>query len=117
MSVQVLMVLAAVWPAAVDPTKPTRWEYRVLTAHELYKLGTSKNSWGLETRELQSREFLKGVETGLNKLGDEGWELVSVDGTGGRTPREAKYIFKRPSVKPAPPPDKAPPKKAPPPEK
>jgi hypothetical protein len=46
-----------------------QWEYRVLTEGQVLALG--KND----------------LATGLNKLGDEGWELVTVGG---------HYIFKRP---------------------
>jgi hypothetical protein len=58
--------------AAADDGKlnvMTRWEYRVVTKDELIDLGK------------------KDLTTGLNKLGDEGWELVAVDGS---------YVFKRP---------------------
>ncbi len=46
-----------------------RWEYRVLTEEQVTALGK------------------KDLTAGLNKLGDEGWELVTAG---------ARYIFKRP---------------------
>jgi hypothetical protein len=48
-----------------------QWEYRVLTKSELLDLGK------------------KDLAAGLNKLGDEGWELAAVD---------TAYIFKRPKA-------------------
>ena len=51
-----------------DP--PNRWEYRVLTKGELLDLGK------------------KDLAAGLNKLGDDGWELTIVDSA-------STFIFKR----------------------
>jgi hypothetical protein len=51
------------------PEGAPRWEYRVLTKEQVSELG--KND----------------LAAGLNKLGDDGWELAAVD---------AAYIFKRP---------------------
>ena len=45
-----------------------RWEYRVFTKQQILDLGN------------------KDLAAGLNKLGDEGWELAGIDG---------QYIFKR----------------------
>jgi hypothetical protein len=50
----------------------TKWEYRVLSKDEMLELGK------------------KDLVAGLNKLGDEGWELVTAEPT---------YIFKRPKQK------------------
>jgi hypothetical protein len=50
-----------------DPV--TRWEYRVLNKQQLLELGNND------------------FAAGLNKVGDDGWELAVVDGA---------YIFKRP---------------------
>jgi hypothetical protein len=66
--------VCATWqaPAALAQTKSqagTRWEYRVLTKQQVLDLGS------------------KDLATGLNKLGDDGWELTAVD---------SAYIFKRP---------------------
>jgi hypothetical protein len=47
----------------------SRWEYRTLTKDQVLSLGNSD------------------LATGLNRLGDDGWELAGVDGI---------YIFKRP---------------------
>jgi len=49
----------------------TKWEYRVLTKEQVLDLGK------------------KDITSGLNKLGDDGWELIAVEQIGG-------YIFKRP---------------------
>lgn len=57
---------------AQEPTASPlmRWEYRVVTKEQLLELGS------------------KDLAAGLNKLGDEGWELTAVDGV---------YVFKRPN--------------------
>jgi hypothetical protein len=55
-------------PAARKSDPAPKWEYRVLTKEQVLDLGK------------------KDLATGLNKLGDDGWELVAVD---------AAYIFKR----------------------
>jgi hypothetical protein len=55
--------------AEEKPDSVFQWEYRVLTKEQILDLGN------------------KDLAGGLNKLGDEGWELVVVD---------AAYIFKRP---------------------
>jgi hypothetical protein len=47
-----------------------RWEYRVVTKEQLLELGN------------------KDLAAGLNKLGNDGWELVAVD---------PAFIFKRPN--------------------
>jgi hypothetical protein len=51
------------------PGADSRWEYKVLTRSQVIDLGK------------------KDLAAGLNQLGDEGWELVAIDGD---------YIFKRP---------------------
>ena len=48
-----------------------KWEYRVLTRDQISDLGK------------------KDLAVGLNKLGNEGWELAAID---------SSYIFKRPKV-------------------
>jgi len=59
-------------PVVLAEDKPIpRWEYRVVTKDQVVELG--KND----------------LAAGLNKLGNEGWELVVVDGG---------YIFKRSKV-------------------
>src|SRR5262245_52558623 len=57
------------WAAEGKPEGAPRWEYRVLTKEQVSELG--KND----------------LAAGLNKLGDDGWEVAVVD---------AAYIFKRP---------------------
>jgi hypothetical protein len=57
------------WAAEGKPEAAPRWEYRVLTREQVSELGK------------------KDLAAGLNKLGDEGWELAAFD---------AAYIFKRP---------------------
>jgi hypothetical protein len=54
--------------AEAMPDGIRKWEYRVLTKDQVLDLGK------------------KNLEAGLNKLGEEGWELAAVDGA---------YIFKR----------------------
>jgi hypothetical protein len=63
------LALAGVATSA-EPTTDgfIRWEYRVLTRAQVLELGK------------------QDLTAGLNKLGDEGWELAGVDGP---------YIFKR----------------------
>jgi hypothetical protein len=73
----VLLALAAVLASAAalaagtPPGAVPRWEYRVLSREQVLKLGQ------------------KDLEAGLNRLGDQGWDLVSAD---------REYIFKRPRV-------------------
>jgi hypothetical protein len=55
----------------------TAWEYRTLDRTELMKLASEK----------QEKDQLTG---GLNKLGAEGWELVTFMGSG-------EFVFKRPA--------------------
>jgi hypothetical protein len=69
-----LVVMGGPWQttarsAEAKPDTAPRWEYRVLTKEQMLDLGK------------------KDLATGLNKLGDEGWELVAV---------EPAFIFKRP---------------------
>jgi hypothetical protein len=54
--------------AQAPPEGVICWEYRVLTKEQVLDLGK------------------QDLAAGLNKLGDEGWELAAVDG---------KYVFKR----------------------
>jgi hypothetical protein len=59
-------------PSSAAEWKPdgiAKWEYRLVTKEQLLDLGK------------------KDLAAGLNQLGEEGWELVAVDG---------QYIFKRP---------------------
>jgi hypothetical protein len=62
-------------PAAAAPEEPPdavpRWEYRVLTRDQVTELGK------------------KDLAAGLNRLGDDGWELTAID---------TAYIFKRPKA-------------------
>jgi hypothetical protein len=69
-----LILLAAVSIPAASAGEPRRqpkrqWEYQVLTKQKVLDLGK------------------KDLGAGLNRLGDDGWELVAVD---------TDYIFKRP---------------------
>jgi hypothetical protein len=57
------------WSAQEKADGGMRWQYRVLSKEQVLELGK------------------KDLALGLNKLGDEGWELAGVDGA---------YIFKRP---------------------
>jgi hypothetical protein len=59
--------------AARQPAVVVKWEYRVLTKEQIIDLGK------------------KDLAAGLNKLGDEGWELVVA---------EPQYVFKRPKDQP-----------------
>src|SRR5262249_25272463 len=67
---------------------PSKWEYRVLTKEQLAELGK------------------KNLAAGLNKIGEEGWELVTVQsgparegGARGFSEGPAEYYFKRPVAK------------------
>jgi hypothetical protein len=81
---------AAAAPAPEKAVSPgPKWEYKVLTKDEIAGLSN------------------KDFAAGLNKLGEEGWELVAVEpaqagargaGAGGRGAREADYYFKRPKA-------------------
>jgi hypothetical protein len=67
-----IAILGSVCPQAVQSAElGNRWEYRVLTKAQVLELGRND------------------LTAGLNKLGDEGWELAAFD---------AAYIFKRPKV-------------------
>jgi hypothetical protein len=72
-SIALLSVATLAYPAmSVAQEKADftpKWEYRVLTKNQVIELG--KND----------------LAAGLNKLGDEGWELAAAEG---------QYIFKRP---------------------
>jgi hypothetical protein len=63
-----VLQLATLPAAAQQPDGLPRWEYRVLTKEQVIDLGK------------------KDLVAGLNRLGDDGWELAGVDGP---------YIFKR----------------------
>src|SRR5438552_10170455 len=72
----VLLVLGVGSPGAARSAEPeprgaARWEYRILTKDQVLELGK------------------KDLAAGLNKLGDDGWELVAA-------PPAEGYIFKRP---------------------
>ena len=81
---------AAAAPVPEKAVSPgPKWEYKVLTKDEIAGLSD------------------KDFAAGLNKLGEEGWELVAVEpaqagargaGAGGRGAREAEYYFKRPKA-------------------
>jgi hypothetical protein len=65
------VVAAASQLTARSADSTPQWEYRVLTRAQLLDLGK------------------QDLAAGLNKLGDEGWELAAFD---------SAYIFKRPKV-------------------
>jgi hypothetical protein len=64
-----ILPFSAASAAESKPGVVFRWEYHVLTEEQVIALGK------------------KDLAAGLNKLGDEGWELVTVG---------AHYVFKRP---------------------
>jgi hypothetical protein len=67
-----IAIIGSICSQAVQSAESgNRWEYRVLTKAQLLELGRND------------------LTAGLNKLGDEGWELSAFD---------AAYIFKRPKV-------------------
>jgi hypothetical protein len=71
--------------AQKDPPKAqrARWEYRAVSEHDIDKIG------GFELGKTPYES--KFLEAGLNKLGEDGWELVQAGrGTG------VMYLFKRP---------------------
>jgi hypothetical protein len=60
-----------------------KWEYKVLTTSQLEALGGDK-------------EGPSSLTAGLNKLGEDGWELVGIEP--GHVPppvKLPKYVFKR----------------------
>lgn len=74
-------------PAAAPAPAPRRWEYGVFTQADIVNKGEDD------------------FEAGLNKLGDDGWELVSIDFGINSTPGSARgssrsrrptFYFKRP---------------------
>lgn len=56
-----------------DPVKPPQWEYRVMHYTDVAKVGGRKDN------EASDEQY---VEKGLNKLGQDGWELVAVTSSG-----------------------------------
>jgi hypothetical protein len=69
-----------------DPLKPAQWEYKAMHYSDLVALGGSKDA---------STAPIRFAELGLNKLGEDGWELVEV--TGGISDRS--YYLKRPKAR------------------
>jgi hypothetical protein len=69
--------------AAEEPPKRPQWQYRVFYHSDLMALGADK------------------INANLTKLGEEGWELVSVsgggltDGSRGGVTNQTVYFFKR----------------------
>ena len=62
-------VLAVHEPArTADPPKPAAWEYKVVGQYDLGVIGGGKGGVGTTA----------DIEKGLNKLGADGWELVTV---------------------------------------
>jgi hypothetical protein len=60
--------------AVQGPGAVPKWEYKVLSNAELFDEGGAKmNSRG---------SLAPGLEAGLNRLGKEGWELVSFQDSG-----------------------------------
>jgi type II secretory pathway component GspD/PulD (secretin) len=68
---------AAPAPEKATPAGP-KWEYKVLGAVAIIELG--------------NRDF----DAGLNKLGEEGWELINLDTSGNQ-----RFYFKRPKARAA----------------
>jgi hypothetical protein len=69
-------------PAQEKPAAARKWEYNILTTIEIEKL---------------SGQQAGALVAGLNKLGEEGWELVAIEP--GHVPppvRLPRYVFKRP---------------------
>jgi hypothetical protein len=64
----VALICCPALPGASPSEAGSRWEYKTLTKDQILSLGK------------------KGLDAGLNLLGDDGWELAAVDGV---------YIFKR----------------------
>jgi type II secretory pathway component GspD/PulD (secretin) len=66
---------------------PPKWEYKALTKAQVADLGK------------------KDFAAGLNKLGDEGWELVALEpgleGRSGRSSGQTTFYFKRPAARTA----------------
>jgi len=54
-----------------DPVKPPQWEYKVMYYTDVAKVGGRKDNEASDERY---------IEKGLNKLGEDGWELVAVSG-------------------------------------
>jgi hypothetical protein len=85
-------LLPAAAPAAgPKPASAVKWEYRALTKEQLLELGQ------------------KDLAAGLNRLGSEGWELVTVQQPSAsergprRAARSAEFYFKRAAATKAPP--------------
>jgi hypothetical protein len=70
-----------------EPTKPVQWEYKVMSYVGVAELGGSKGG---------ATAAIRHVELGLNKLGEDGWELVAVSGNIGSN---GYYHLKRPKTR------------------
>jgi hypothetical protein len=60
------------------PMTAVRWEYRALTEPDLLALTAASTA-----------------EAGMNKLGDEGWELVAIKSTSSMKAAPTLFCFKR----------------------
>jgi hypothetical protein len=72
--------LFALAVAARADEHTARWEYKVLSPSALEQLGRGENA----------------LASGLEKLGDEGWELVAIEPGTGTPALPGRYLFKRP---------------------
>lgn len=78
-------------PIIWQPTTSVKWEYRVIasTGPEVMELLEMASESELTQPDLTQR-FYEALETVLNELGDEGWELVSSG--------DAVFVFRRPTI-------------------
>jgi hypothetical protein len=83
-----LTTLAGQTPAAPAPAAGPRakWEYKVVTAYGVAKMAGKADEGGGAINERQA------FADGIDKLGDEGWELTAATEEAARQP---VYYFKR----------------------
>jgi hypothetical protein len=75
-------LMAAPAPKDPPPAKGTQWEYKKMAEVKLLEVAGAEN---------------RSVEAGLNKLGEDRWELISVVVPGAAGPNGPFiYFFKRP---------------------
>ena len=81
-----------------SPARATTWEYAALIRSKVWdaELGT-RPSWSPWHTVLNDVEQPNApLAEHLNRLGSQGWELVSVAPMGGENDRSLYYLFKRP---------------------
>jgi hypothetical protein len=109
------LLLAGLSAQAADAPAPrARWEYKILTTVQLVEVAKDDNAFKKAVTEANkhpapggfSAEKVLAPEFALNKLGDDGWELIAVvpeqlsndkaDEFGSLIKRDSVYYLRRP---------------------